>query len=178
MGNGLEQHPDLASVGGDMRAEWRAEVEAATDDAVAQRRLGRSLEDWLTERMHAGDRIAIALGDQRFAGFVEETGPDLIALRAAFGRVDVHLVPGLPMFIEMHEHATSGGTRATSRRTFHDALLARDGHDDQTVGCVHDIEGLDGTLHVGTDFVSVIAKLGAETVVPLSSVVWVAARRA
>ncbi len=176
MGNGLE-HPDLADVGAEMRAEWRAEQEAATEDAAAQRRLGRSLEDWLTERMHAGDRIAVAIGEQRFAGFVEETGPDLIGLRAAFGRVDIHLVPGLAMFIEMHEHATSGGERATRRRTFREALLDRDGHDDQTIGCMHDIEGLDGTLHVGTDFVSIIARLGAETIVPMQYVVWAAARR-
>jgi hypothetical protein len=177
MGNGLD-HPDLAGVSAEMRAEWRAEQEAATEDAVAARRLGLSLEDWLVERMHAGDRIAVAMGVHRFAGFVEETGPDLIALRAAFGRVDIHLTPGYPLSIELHDHATAGGERASKRRTFREALLERDGREDQTVGCVHDLEGLDGKLQVGTDFVSVVAKLGAETVIPLQYVVWVASRRA
>lgn len=171
-------HPDLTGVSAEMRAEWRAEQEVATADAAAQWRHSRSLEDWLGERMHAGDRIAVTVGDQRFAGHVEETGEDLLAIRAAFGRVDIHLTPGLPLLIELHDHATSGGTRAKSRRTFRDALLERDGRDDQTIGCLYDLEGLDGTVYVGSDFVSVVAKLGAETVVPLQYVVWAAARRA
>jgi hypothetical protein len=174
--DGLE-HPDLAGVGSEMRAEWRAEQEAATEDAAAQWRHGRTLDDWLGERMHAGDRIAVLIGDQRFAGYVEETSDDLIAVRAAYGRVDVHMVPGMPLSIEIYDHATAGGDRARRRRTFREALLERDGRDDQTIGCLHDVEGLDGTLYVGKDFVSVVAKLGAETVVPLQQVVWVAARR-
>ncbi len=170
-------HPDLTGVGAEMRAEWRAEQEDATVDAAAQWRHGRTMEDWLGERMHAGDRVAVIVGDQRFAGYVEETSDDLLAIRAAYGRVDVHLVPGLPIFVEIYDHATSGGSRARSRRTFRDALLERDGRDDQSIGCFHDFEGLDGTVYVGKDFVSVVAKLGAETVVPLQSVVWAAARR-
>ena len=176
MMDGLE-HPDLAGVAAEMRAEWRAEQEVATEDAAAHWRHGRTLEDWLGERMHAGDRVAVLVGDQRFAGYIEETSDDLLAVRAAYGRVDVHLVAGLPITIEMYDHAAAGGSRARSRRTFRDALLERDGHDDQTVGCLHEFEGLDGTLYVGKDFVSVIAKLGAETVIPLQSVAWAAARR-
>jgi hypothetical protein len=171
-----EVHPDLAGVGAEMRAEWRAETEAATEDAAAAWRHSRTLSDWLDERMHAGDRIAVVIGDQRFTGLVEETGDDLIAIRAFFGRVDIHLTGGLPLAIEMHEHATSGGVRARARRNFHDALIARDGCD-VTVGTIHDHEGLDGTLYVGADFVSVLAKLGAETVVPLKYVTWVSVRR-
>ena len=52
MTNGLE-HPDLAGVAAEMRAEWRAEQEDATEDAAAQWRHSRTLEDWLGERMHA-----------------------------------------------------------------------------------------------------------------------------
>lgn len=176
MTDGLD-HPDLTPVAAGMRADWRADTEAATDDAAAVWRHGRSLEDWLHERMHAGDRIAVTVGDQRFAGWVQETGDDLIALRAVFGRVDIHLVPGLALYIELYDHATAGGERADSRRRFHDALLLRDGSNDVTVGTIHDPEGLDGTLYVGRDFVSVVAKLGAETVVPLDCVTWVSARR-
>ena len=65
--DGLE-HPDLAGVAGEMRAEWRAEQEAAATDAAAQWRHGRTLADWLRERMHAGDRIAVHVGDQSFVG--------------------------------------------------------------------------------------------------------------
>jgi hypothetical protein len=174
--SGLD-HPDLTPVAAGMRADWRDETEAATEEAAAVWRHGRTLEDWLNERMHAGDRIAVTIGDQRFAGYVHETGDDLVALRAVFGRVDIHLVPGLPLFIELYDHATSGGDRAETRRSFHDALVLRDGRSDLTVGTIHDPEGLDGTLYVGRNFVSVVAKLGAETVVPLNYVTWVSVRR-
>jgi hypothetical protein len=175
-GDALE-HPDLTGVAADMRADWRAETEAATEDAQAQWRHSRTLADWLIERVHAGDRIAVTIGDQRFAGFVEELGPDLIALRAVFGRVDIHLAHGVALSIEIVDHATSGGERAESNRTFRDVLIARDGQSNVSVGTVHDLEGLDGTLYVGADFVSVVAKLGAESVVPLRYVVWASARR-
>ena len=159
-----------------MRAEWRAETEAATADAVEQQRRRRTLADWLTERAHAGDRIAVAVGAQRIAGLVEETGPDLIALRAVYGRVDVHLTPGSPLYIELVDHPDSGGRRTTSSKSFYDALLARDGTE-VTLGTMHEPEGIEGTLTVGADFVSVAAKLGAETVVPIRYLLWVTARR-
>jgi hypothetical protein len=174
--DGLD-HPDLAGVASGMRAQWRDETEAATADAAEQWRHSRTLVDWLTERAHAGDRIAVNVGEMRFAGLVEEAGPDFVALRAMFGRIDIHLTPGLPVFLELVDHPPSGGERTPTGRTFHDVLLARDGQPETSVGTVHELDGLDGTLYVGRDFVSVVAKHGAETVVPLQYVVWVAARR-
>jgi hypothetical protein len=161
-----------------MRAEWRDEQDLATADAQAQWRHGRTLSDWFEERAAAGDRIAVTVGGQRFAGFVEEVGPDLLGLRCAFGRVDVHVVPGVSILVEMADKAMSGGTRPRAHRSFYDALLARDGHADSSVGTLHDPEGLDGALWVGADFVSVVARLGAESVVPVDNVLWVSARRA
>ena len=160
-----------------MRAEWRAETEAATGDAAEQWRHSRTLADWLALRANAGDRIAVNVGTQRFAGLVEETGPDLIGLRAVFGRVDVHVAPGLALTITIVDHPTSGGSRPRTGRMFRDAILERDGQEDVTIGTLHEDDGLDGTLHVGADFVSMIAKLGAETVVPLEYVTWASARR-
>jgi hypothetical protein len=177
VGNGLGNHPDLAPVAADMRAEWRAETEQATADAAAQWRHQRTLHDWLTERQHAGDRIAITIHQQRFAGLVSQMGPDLIVLHAVFGRVDIHLTPGLSFFIELVDHATHGGERADTQMTFRDALALRDGQPNTTVGTIHDPEGVDGTLYVGRDFVSVVAKLGAETVIPLQYVSWCSATR-
>jgi hypothetical protein len=174
--DGLE-HPDLQGVGAEMRAEWRAETEAATGDAAEHWRHSRTWVDWLALRANAGDRVAVNIGEQRFAGLVEETGSDLIALRALFGRVDIHVAPGLPLTITLVDHPTAGGERPGTGRTFRDALLERDGHEDVTVGTLHDDEGLDGTLYVGADFVSIVAKRGAETVVPLGYVTWASARR-
>lgn len=167
----------LADVGGQMRAEWVAEQEAAAADAAAQWRHSRRLADWLTERMHAGDRIAVTIGEVRFAGVVAETSDDLIALEGVYGRADIHLAHGIPIFIELVDRVADGGARAPVSRTFHDALIARDGRDDLSIGTLHDTHGLDGTLFVGQDFVSVVTKLGVETVVPLQFVSWVAPRR-
>jgi hypothetical protein len=167
----------LGEVGGQMREEWRAEQESAAADAASQWRHSRKLTDWLTERMHAGDRVAIISGAQRFTGAVEETSDDLVALLGMFGRVDIHVAPGLPLSISLEEAAHEGGQRAKSSRSFHDVLLERDGRDDLSVGTSQEHEGLDGTLHVGADFVSVITRMGFETVVPLAFVTWVAPRR-
>src|ERR1700686_513180 len=84
-------HPDLTGVAGEMRAEWRAEQEAAAADAAAQWRHNRSLADWLRERMPAGDRIAVTIAAQSFVGLVEEVGNDLLALRCSSGRVEIHV---------------------------------------------------------------------------------------
>ena len=176
MADGLE-HPDLTGVAGEMRATWRAEQEDATADAAAVWRHSRTLIDWLTERMHAGDRVAVTVSGRRFTGGVEEIGPDLISLRCAFGRVDIHMVTGYPIVIEIDEKALSGGGRGATDRSFHSALAARDAQSDLTVGTLHDEQGLDGTLYVGRDFVSVVARAGAETVVPLNNVTYVMARR-
>jgi hypothetical protein len=177
MGQGETGHPDLQGVAGGMRAEWRAEQESAREDAAAQWRHSQKLVDWLSERANAGDRVAVTIYNQRFSGLVEEVGVDLIGLRCPFGRVDVHLLPAVPICIEINDKSLRGGERPRRGRTFHDALRERDARPDTSVGTVHDAEGLDGTLFVGEDFVSVVARLGAETVVPVTSVVWVSARR-
>ena len=104
-------------------------------------------------------------------------GRDLLGLRCAFGRVDVHIIPGVALLITIADKATAGGVSARAHRTFADALRARDGHPDSTVGTLHDPEGLDGALWVGADFVSVVAKLGRESVVPNDNILWVSARR-
>ena len=170
-------HPDLTGVAGEMRAEWRAEQEAAAVDAAAHWRHTRSLADWLRERMHAGDRVAATIATQPFVGLVEEVGDDLLALRCAFGRVEIHLCVGIPVAFQLVEHATEGGTRAIARRGFRDALVARDGQADVRVGTLARPEGIDGRLLVGRDFVSVVARAGTESVIPIPHVAWVAAQR-
>ena len=168
------RHPDLARVAGEMRAEWRAEQDAAAADAVAHWRHTRTLTDWLSDRMHAGDVVGAIAREHRFVGRVDEVGPDLVALRGSFGRVEIHLDAAIPVVFELVEHATWGGTRASRRRTFRDALVARDAQPDVTVATSLHASGIRGTLLVGRDFVSVVAESGVETVVPLAHVAWVA----
>jgi len=170
-------HPDLTSVAGEMRAEWRAEQESAAADAAAQWRHSRSLTDWLLARMHAGDGIAVTIAERRFVGLVEEVGDDLVALRCEFGRVEVHVTNGIPIEFGLVEHATQGGTRALTSRRFRDTLVARDAQADVSVGTLQRPDGVEGTLLVGRDFVSVAARSGAETVIPIAHLAWVTVAR-
>ncbi|HEV7525384.1 MAG TPA: hypothetical protein VGP92_10480 [Acidimicrobiia bacterium] len=176
-GNEPSEHPDLAGVAGEMRAAWRAEQEDAAADAAAQWRHGRGLSDWLRDRMHAGDRVAVTVAAQLFAGLVDEVGDDLVAVRGSFGRVEIHVTPGIPISIALAEHATHGGARSASARLFRDALVARDAQADVRVGTLHAPDGLDGTLLVGRDFVTVVDRRGTETVVPISQIAWVSVSR-
>lgn len=170
-------HPDLTGIAGEMRAEWRAEQEAAAADAAAHWRYSRGLVDWLCDRMHAGDRIVATVGAQPFVGVVEEVGDDLLALRCAFGLVEIHVCATVPIVFQLVEHATSGGTRATERRGFRAALLARDGQIETSVGVAPMPDAIEGTLLVGRDFVTVVARTGAETIILLAHVAWVTAAR-
>ena len=166
-------HPDLANAAGEMRAEWRAEQDAATADAAAQWRHGRGIADWLRDCMHAGDRIAVSVADREFVGLVDEVGADLVAVRGQFGRVEIHMCAGVPLSFAIVEHAREGGTRATATRGFRDALLAHDGQTGVRVGTVQCPEGIEGTLLVGRDLVSVVTSVGTETIVPIAHVAWV-----
>jgi hypothetical protein len=167
-------HPDLTGIAGQMRAEWRAEQDAAAADAAAQWRHSRGLSDWLLDRMHAGDRIAVGVGVKSFVGLVDEVGDGLVALRCAFGRVEIHLRAGNPMSFALVEHATKGGARGSARRGFRDALLARDAQAGVSVGTLQQPDGIDGKLFVSRDYVTVVSSPGVETLVPIANVVWVA----
>jgi hypothetical protein len=171
-------HPDLTGIAGEMRAEWRAEQDAAAADAAAQWRHARGLSDWLLDRMHAGDRVAATVGTRSFVGLVDEVGDDLLVLRCAFGRVELHVCTAIPISFELVEHATKGGTRGAARRGFRDALVARDAGANVSIGTVQQPDGIDGTLLVGRDYVTVVAAGGRETIVPIAHVVWVAPARA
>ncbi len=166
-------HPDLSGLAGEMRAEWREEQDAATADAVAHLRHGRTVTDWLRDRMHAGDRVGVSVTTYRFVGLVVEVGDDMLAMRCGSGLVEIHRGDGVPISFELVEHATQGGTRGSGGRTFRDALLARDGRSDTRVATVQVPDGIDGTLHVGRDFVSIATSTAGETIVPIAHVAWV-----
>ena len=160
-----------------MRSEWAAEQHDATADAQENWHRRQTFRDWLVDAMHAGDRLAITIVDQRFSGTVDEIGDDLLGLRCIFGRVDLHLVAGIPMHIELVDHPSSGGHRGRTDVAFAETLAARDPNADTSVGTVFHPEGLDGLLTAGRDFVISRARAGAVTVIPLAQVAWVSARR-
>ncbi len=170
----LPDHPDLSGVAGEMRAEWRDEQASATADAAAQLRHSRNLNDWLRDRMHAGDRIGVVLGARTFVGLVEEVGDDLLSVRCGSDLVEIHVCASVPISFELVEHATKGGTRGGFSRSFRDALRNRDGRAGIRVGTRQVPGGIDGTLLLGADFVSVASSDGVETIVPMAHVSWVA----
>ena len=166
-------HPDLSRIAGEMRAEWREEQASATADAAAQLRHSRGLTDWLRDRMHAGDRVGVVLAGKTFTGLVEEVGDDLLGLRCGSDLVEIHVCASVPISFELVEHATKGGTRGAYGRNFRDALLNRDGRAGMRVGTRQDPDGIDGTLLLGADFVSVAGSAGVETIVPIAQISWV-----
>ena len=173
----LSRHPDLGGLGASMRSEWAAEQNDAAADAREQWQHNQTLRDWLTDAMHAGDRLAVTVLDQRFTGTVEELGADLLGLRCIFGRVDIHLALGITLQIELVDHPASGGHRGSTEATFAGVLTARDPLVDTSVGTLHVPEGLDGIMSSGRDFVRVKARAGAETIVPIEQIAWVCNRR-
>jgi len=173
----LSGHPDLGPLGARMRSEWAQEQDDAAADAREQFQRHQSFRDWLIAAMHAGDRLAITVVDQRFSGTVEEIGDDLIALRAMFGRIDIHVAPGIPLQIELEDHPKSGGQRGNTDVSFAAALAARDPEADMSIGTGSHPQGIDGVMTAGSDFVISKAKAGAVTVLPMSQIAWVANRR-
>jgi hypothetical protein len=173
------EHPDLDMIGAVMREEWRAEQEAATRDAASEWQHRRTLPDLLTEHLHRGDRLAFHVAGWRVTGVPEEVGADLVALRAVFGRVDVHLAPGVPVCFELFERSTAEGGRGVDAAggSFRRALELREGGDEVSIGTVFDPDGVDGRLRVGADHVTITARMGAEMTVPIAHVSWVSARR-
>lgn len=167
-------HPDLSGVAGEMRAEWREEQASATADAAAQLRRSRSLIDWLRDRMHAGDRIGVVLTAKTFTGLVEQVGDDLLSLRCGSDLVELHVCASVPISFVLVEHATKGGMRGAPGRSFRDALLNRDGRSGMRVGTRQDPDGIDGTVLVGADFVSIASPDRVETIVPIAHISWVA----
>ena len=173
----LSAHPDLAAVGASMRSEWAAEQNDATRDAQENFQRNQTLREWLIAAMHAGDRVAVTIVDQRFTGVVEEVGDDLLGLRAIFGRVDIHVEPGIPLQIELEDHPARGGQRGNTDGSFSAALAVRDPQADTSIGTVYHPQGIDGLMTAGTDFVISRAKAGAITVLPMSQIAWVSDRR-
>lgn len=173
----LSSHPDLGPLGARMRSSWAQEQDDAAADAQEQFQRNQSFRDWLIAAMHAGDRIAVTIVDQRFSGTVEEIGDDLIALRAMFGRIDIHVAPGIPLQIELEDHPTSGGKRGNTDVSFAAALAARDPNADTSIGTVYHPQGVDGIMTAGADFVISKARAGAITVLPMHQIAWVSDRR-
>jgi hypothetical protein len=139
----------------------------------------KSLHDRFLEHMREGDRLAIIAAGQRYAGTIEEVGEDLVALRTLFGRVDVHLSPGIPLWYELFERGATEGTEGNhlADGKFLNALDLHEHDAEVTVGSLTDPDGIDGRIEVGSDHVKVIARAGAETVLPLWTVSWVCPRR-
>ena len=174
----LSAHPDLGrSRRRDALGVGGRSSTTPTADAQEQFQRHQTFRDWLIDAMHAGDRLAVTVVDQRFTGTVEEVGDDLLGLRAMFGRVDIHLAPGIPMHIELVDHPTSGGHRGKTDGSFAAALAARDPERRHVDRHAVPPEGLDGLVTAGRDFVIVRARAGAVTVIPITEIAWVCNRR-
>jgi hypothetical protein len=171
-------NPDARAAASAMREEWRAEQEQASLEAVEDWRHQRTLRDVAIEIAHRGDPIVALLSNVRFHGDIEAIGDDVLSLRTVRGRVDVHLHPAVPLVLQVGERVKDGGQRESlGDGDFRGALLARERFGEVTIGCLLFDEPIDGKLLVGADHVTVTARGGAESFLPLWSVMYVMPRR-
>ncbi|HEX5614344.1 MAG TPA: hypothetical protein VFZ83_04255 [Acidimicrobiia bacterium] len=158
-----------------LRAEWRAEQEALIDDAAEEWRHQRTLAEVARECMHRGDRVRVVVRGHQLHGEVLEVGHDLLSLRTATGRVDVHLDASVPVLVQP-ERAKSGGARdVAGAGSFRSALLARETNGPVVLGTTIADDALEGRLVVGHDHVCVIDD-ERETFVPISAITFVGSR--
>ena len=170
----LSHHPDLATTSAAMRAAWREEQEAATREAAEDWQHRQTMVDRLRAHMHRGDGLTVTVLGRRLIGFVEEVGEDVLALRTATGRIDVHLRPSIAFEYALTAPAREGGHRGTDAvgGSFRAALLVRE-HDARVLlGTAAEPDGRAGVLRVGGDHV-VLTTPDTEVVVPITSVGWV-----
>jgi hypothetical protein len=170
----LSEHPDLAATGAAMRAAWREEQEAATRDAAEDWQHRQTLADRLRAHMHRGDGLTVTVLGRRLVGFVEEVGEDVLALRTASGRIDVHVAPSIAFEYAVTSPAREGGHRGTDAvgGSFRAALLVREQDARALLGTIADPDGRAGHLRVGGDHV-VLTTPDTELAVPFTSIGWV-----
>ena len=157
-----------------MRATWREEQEAATREAAEDWQHRQTLIDRLRAHMHRGDGVTVTVLGRRLVGFVEEVGDDVLALRTASGRIDVHLAPSIAFEYAVTSPAREGGHRGSDAvgGSFRAALLVREQDVLVLLGTAADPDGRAGRLSVGADHV-VLTTPDTELAVPLASVGWV-----
>jgi hypothetical protein len=168
--------PDLGAAGAAMREEWRAEQEAATQDAVEQWRHARTLLDIARDHMHRGDHVAIVAGGHRVAGVIIEVARDRIAVFDAphDARVDVQVAESVPFALTVVELARAGGRSGAQAASFRARLLELEAAGEPvTIAATFGPDRVTGTLSVGVDVVMIATAVG-ETVIALAAVATVA----
>jgi hypothetical protein len=160
-----------------LRAEWRAEHEALTNEAVEEWLHGRTLVEVVRECLHRGDRVRATVHGRHFTGDVLEVGTDLVALRTPDGRVDLHVHTSIPLVLQP-ERVRHGGSRGVSvSGSFRGALLAREADPVVVVGTTVFDEPFEGRVVVGRDHVCVVDGDDHESYVALAAVTFVAPRQ-
>jgi len=169
---------DLAAVGAQLRAEWRADEEMWMREAARRWAHGRRISDRLREYAARGDRVSVEVAGCVFDGAIDVVGDDRIDLLTPVAVVTVHTAASgafgatpAPIAIRRSRRARTGGSRppaalvtftARLREIEASGLRAR-------VGTFLPVGELAGVLVVGADHVTV--RGDDEIVVPTA---WVA----
>ena len=179
IGDNLAREPHLRVVAAQVREEWRADAQAETDDAIAQRHRNRTLTEELRDAMARGDRVNIRCYNVRAAGVIIEVDKDLISLRnAGAGRIDLHRMPGLPIIMMTNEVAAEAGRVAgIMSGGFHGRMAECEASGDEyAISVVGEAEAIDGRVEVGADVATLISRLGARMVIPIDAVIAISPR--
>jgi hypothetical protein len=160
---------ELAELAAAGREEWRLAREVEGREAAEHWAHTRSLRDAMLEWLHRGDALTVDVAGERFHGDVVDVGDDLLVLRVATGRVDVHVHPAVPLVLRPSRRPAGGVRPSAGPRTFRAALLQREGTY-VAVGSTASRDAVIGRLLVARDHVRVVADDGSEVLVPLAAV--------
>jgi hypothetical protein len=163
---------ELAELAAAGRSEWRDAREAEVRDAAEHWAHTRTLHDATLDWLHHGDALAVDVAGIRLRGEVADVGEDLIVLRTASGRVDVHAHQAAPLVLRPERRRAGGVRSSAGPRSFRAALLEREGTR-VVVGVAGSGEVLDGRLVVARDHIRLTTVEGTDVVVPLAGVAYV-----
>jgi hypothetical protein len=171
--------PTLAEAAAVARADWRAEEESWTAEALAHWWHRRTLLECARDHLHRGDVLQVTVGvapvAAPFSGPLVGVGSDMLVMEVDGRRVDLHVREGSPVAWRVVRRARSGGTRGLDVGSFRARLLElemREG--DVELGVALAEGACVGRLTVGRDHVAVVDPVDDLTqVISLAAVWWV-----
>lgn len=166
----------LAELGSAARASWRADEDEWTAAAYEQWCHGRTLVDRARDHLHRGDTLVVELrSSQPVTGIVIGVAPDVLALRAAGGRVDVRFGRDACLAWHVARHARHGGSTGIVLDGFRARLLELESSGRSVeLGASVGTSAWRGRIAVGRDHVAVLDDDGATAgVIGLHALEWV-----
>jgi hypothetical protein len=177
----IETTADLAAVGAQVRAEWRADETMWMREAARRWAHARRIPDLLREYAARGDRVSVEVAGCTFDGMLDVVGDDRIDLLTPAGVINIHTAvsgsfgaASAPIAIRRSYRARAGGSRVPAAlASFAARLRELEASGARVrVGTFLPVGELTGALVVGADHVGV--RGDDEIVVPTAWIAYLA----